>query len=85
LKTLTEIRNGYKVLSKTLLSFRESIPVQIIRMQHEMAALENSGRRPRGATDAERFKNAKVNVECCVAYTNIHQNTSPPSIGHTWT
>lgn len=46
-------------------------------MQHEMAALKNSGRRPRGATDAEKFKSAKVNVERYVAYANIHQNTSP--------
>jgi hypothetical protein len=76
---LREIRNGQNVLSKNLLSFRKSITVQNIRMQHEMAALMNSGRRLRGATDAEKFKSAKVNVECYVAYVYIHQNTSPRS------
>ena len=66
-KIITEIRNGYKVISKYLLSFRKSITVQNICMRREMAALENFGRRQYGATDAEKSKSAKVNAECYVA------------------
>jgi hypothetical protein len=78
----TEIRNGYKVLSKNLLSCRKSITVQNIRMQHEMTALGNFGRRPRGATDAEISKSAKVDVECYAACVNIHHSPSPRSDTH---
>jgi hypothetical protein len=68
---------GIKVLSKNLLSCRKSITVQNIRMQNEMTARGNFGRRPRSATDAEISKRAKVNVECYVAYANIHHSPSP--------
>lgn len=53
-------------------------------MQHEMAALENFGRRQRAATDAEKSKSAKVNVEflCCL---REYLSKSIASIGHTWT
>jgi hypothetical protein len=83
-KIITEIRNGYKILSKYLLSFRKSISVQNIRLQHEMAALENFEWRQGGATDAEKSKSAKVNVEflCCLSK---YLPKSITSIGHTRT
>jgi hypothetical protein len=54
-------------------------------MQHEMTALES--RRQRGATDAEKSKSAKVNVECYVmlcyvTYANIYQSPLPRSDTH---
>jgi hypothetical protein len=81
---ITETRNGYEVLSKYLLSFRKSITVKNIRMQHEMAALERYGRRQRVTAYAEKSKSAKVNVEflCCLSK---YLSKSITSIGHTWT
>jgi len=44
---------GTKYFLNICFRFEKSITVKNIRMQHEVAALQNFGRRQNGATDAE--------------------------------
>jgi hypothetical protein len=84
-KIITEIRNGYKVLSKYLLSFRKIYHCTKYSHATWSGSTSEFWTASKWCNWCWKSKSAKVNVECYVGYANIYQSPSPRSDGHTWT